>query len=1027
MPQKSHCAGSRGLLTRHMALMAALLLTPAFSWADVIISEYVEGSSFNKGLELYNTTMTPFDLDGNDCELRGFQNGAGSASYTIDLSLSVPAQDVIVIAHPDASFSGDVTANLEFNGDDAIGLYCGGSAVDIIGQIGNDPGSEWGTGLVSTRDNTIRRKSSVCIGDDNGADAFDPSVEWDGFANGTFDGLGMHTASCGPDITAPEITSVTPSTTGPTNATSIDFTVVFSEPVTDFVDPADVTVTHNGTASTQVSFMVISGSTHVVTVSGISGMGTFSLTVNANSVTDTAGNPNIDTLTSVDVTIDPNVMITTPEGLLLTEVVVGPDGAEFIEIHNSSGDSIDLSDVYLTDATFAGGAVYYYQIVNDAGGGGGFGDFHARFPGGSSIAAGTYQTIAINGSDAYQLAYGIMPDYELYEDGMADGVPDMLEAFSGSIAGQGALSDGEVAILYYWDGMTDLVADLDYVVWGDRNEAVDKTGVMIDGPDADMVASGYMNDTAIAEQAVIDSLPHVDGESWQRADLTEGLEIDSGGNGLEGHDETSEPFRLTWGAGTPTPGLGAGPDVVPPGPSILINEVNAVDSTDNEFIELFDGGVGNTSLSGLVMVMFDDSDISVAAIDLDGVSTNVNGYLIIGGVATTPDVALPQPLDDGAAAIAIYVGDAVDFSNGTAVTTDGLIDALVYDSGQPDQPGLLVLLQAAEPQVNEDENAAAASESMQRCPNGSGGRRITSTYAAVTPTLGMINASCPLGDYYANVIDTSAAQLRTTLHDTIDDHQWYPYSSGATDTWDILDMADENPADNQTILDVYRNAPYTKAGGGNSFYNREHTWPRSLGLGETGTPLNSSATDTHNLRLSDIGYNSDRGSKPFADCPMVSGCSELVTLDTNGQGGGSGVYPGNSNWHTDGTDGNMGSFEVWHDRRGDVARSIFYMDIRYEGGTHGGTGQSEPNLELTNDRNLIQSTTGSPAYMGLLSTLLQWHLDDPVDSREQDRNEVIFAFQGNRNPFVDHPEWIDCLYNDVCAMAGDDIFADGFE
>jgi len=104
-------------------------------------------------------------------------------------------------------------------------------------------------------------------------------------------------------------------------------------------------------------------------------------------------------------------------------------------------------------------------------------------------------------------------------------------------------------------------------------------------------------------------------------------------------------------------------------------------------------------------------------------------------------------------------------------------------------------------------------------------------------------------------------------------------------------------------------------------------------------------------------------------------------------------------------DGNGGSFEVWNHRKGDMARAVMYMAIRYEGGTDAATGQSEPDLELTDDRSKIVQTSSSPAYMGLLSTLVAWSQQDPPDAAERARNEVIYSFQGNRNPFIDHPEW----------------------
>jgi endonuclease I len=266
----------------------------------------------------------------------------------------------------------------------------------------------------------------------------------------------------------------------------------------------------------------------------------------------------------------------------------------------------------------------------------------------------------------------------------------------------------------------------------------------------------------------------------------------------------------------------------------------------------------------------------------------------------------------------------------------------------------------------------------------------------------------PPPGYYDTVDTTSSAALRDTLHAVIDDHTRLPYTSGSTDTWDVLEMAQENPALPFQILDVYKNASYTK---GSSSYNREHTWPVSLGFPNDGAD-NYPFTDCHMLRLCDAGYNTARSNRPYRFCAPT--CTEHTT-----DGGTIGVYPGESNWSS----GSFvtGTWETWWGRRGDVARGLLYADVRYAGGTHGVTAQPEPDLVLTDVQTLISnSQTGanlSTAYMGLRSVLLQWHLDDPVDAFEQDRNDVVFAFQGNRNPFVDHPEWVDCLFNGNCAGA----------
>lgn len=299
-------------------------------------------------------------------------------------------------------------------------------------------------------------------------------------------------------------------------------------------------------------------------------------------------------------------------------------------------------------------------------------------------------------------------------------------------------------------------------------------------------------------------------------------------------------------------------------------------------------------------------------------------------------------------------------------------------------------------------------------------------------------------DYYAGVDASSCTALRTTLHDKIDDHTGFPYSTTGTtitDTWDILVLADQNPLNSTEILEVYENAHYPKAVAGNANFNKEHTWPNSYGFnnldGYTGSvPQSSAFSDTHMLYLSDITYNSNRGSKPYADCPDTDGCTPDATLNYNGVGGGPVIYAsGNHNWKKTSASGEAyGSYEVWNHRKGDMARAVLYMDIRYEGGTATGgntVGQSEPDLVVTDDRNLIdsrRSTASGTAYMGLKSTLLAWHVADPPDEQERLRNDVIFSFQGNRNPFIDHPEWVECLFSCNCTVAPpDDIFENGFE
>ncbi len=170
--------------------------------SDLFISEYIEGSSYNKAIEIYNGTGASIDLAAGGYKIEMYFNGNTSASTNISLTGTVADGDVFVLAHSSAASAilaqTDQTSGASFfNGDDAIVLRSNAGIVDVIGQVGTDPGTQWGSGDLSTADNTLRRQTAVCAGDTVETDVFDPAAEWDGFANDTFDGLGSHTASCG--------------------------------------------------------------------------------------------------------------------------------------------------------------------------------------------------------------------------------------------------------------------------------------------------------------------------------------------------------------------------------------------------------------------------------------------------------------------------------------------------------------------------------------------------------------------------------------------------------------------------------------------------------------------------------------------------------------------------------------------------------------------------------------------------------------------------------------------------------------
>ncbi len=171
--------------------------------ADTLFfNEYVEGTSNNKALEIANPLTSAQNLGTLGCQVLIYSNGSATVTTTINLTGSVAAGDVYTLCNSSATFAvtpglcDQSTTNVNFNGDDAVELRCGLTTLDVIGQIGFDPGTEWGTGNDSTADNTLRRSCGITNGDPNGLDAFDPSIEYAGFATDDFTGLGS--AACAP-------------------------------------------------------------------------------------------------------------------------------------------------------------------------------------------------------------------------------------------------------------------------------------------------------------------------------------------------------------------------------------------------------------------------------------------------------------------------------------------------------------------------------------------------------------------------------------------------------------------------------------------------------------------------------------------------------------------------------------------------------------------------------------------------------------------------------------------------------------
>ncbi|MFH1808310.1 MAG: hypothetical protein ABIJ09_06190 [Pseudomonadota bacterium] len=262
-----------------------------------------------------------------------------------------------------------------------------------------------------------------------------------------------------------------------------------------------------------------------------------------------------------------------PPKLLLTELVTSPLAGEYVELYNPTDLVVSLENYYLSDVHT------YHQIPQSAPPSVSAGDFIARFPAGARIEPHTYEVVSLHNDLQYTGVYGATPgaDYKLHLDSSGDNSTRMREAFSGSIPGTDAspmLTDtNEMVVLFHWDGINDLVFDVDYVFYGAPaapNSPVNKSSVSAESDtDSDAVASDYQDDADFASATHLHAPEHASGLSIARVkydeigfDGSDHLQLTgcspSGShcNGISGEDETSEWSSLTWRVTTaPAPGM----------------------------------------------------------------------------------------------------------------------------------------------------------------------------------------------------------------------------------------------------------------------------------------------------------------------------------------------------------------------------------------------------------------------------------------------------------------------------------------
>lgn len=537
---------------------------------------------------------------------------------------------------------------------------------------------------------------------------------------------------------------------------------------------------------------------------------------------------------------------------------------------------------------------------------------------------------------------------------------------------------------------------------------------------------------------------------------------------------------------------------------VVINELDSdTPSTDDrEFIEL-KSTTPNFALDGYVLVFFNGNATSTTAnksyyaIDLDGLTTDANGIILIGNslISPAPDKIFPDNIiQNGADGVGLYLANASDFPEETLATTTNLVDALMYDTKDADATDLMALL-GVTTQYDEGLNDLQTTQSIQRKSDGtfetknptpganndgsgivfngititantsdknegdsfsitfttqtnvssdltfsftlnkasfttadftgnttvlipSGSNTFTTNITLVddvldegdevlqikigsipsqykrlndnieirvidndftvasfgtplNPTYGIVSSTAPTG-YYATLEGLSGTALKQAIQDIIANPS-VVHAHNYGDIIDILKTADQNPKNSNEVWLMYVEQSRSKlefqdTGINTGKWNREHIYPQSRGGFTDGT---ESIPDGINVWL------------PTDANDILAGHADAHHL--RAEDGAENSLRSNKDYGLTGYNGPSGTAGSW---KGDVARSVFYMAVRYNA------------LSVVNG-DIADTTVGQ---LGDLASLLTWNSLDPSDDFEMNRNNYIYTWQVNRNPFIDYPD-----------------------
>ena len=250
-------------------------------------------------------------------------------------------------------------------------------------------------------------------------------------------------------------------------------------------------------------------------------------------------------------------------------------------------------------------------------------------------------------------------------------------------------------------------------------------------------------------------------------------------------------------------------------------------------------------------------------------------------------------------------------------------------------------------------------------------------------------------NYYSDLAGiTNKEEFIDTLAEILSDAKRYSYGSDGTRAQ--LKYLDEDPNDTSKVICLYTGVSFSKSANGNT-WNQEHTWAKSHGFPDGTGNSWYAYSDLNHLRVTENSINSSRGNSDFFNVTNYTKKDSYGNYWTGSQ------------------------FEPRDAVKGDVARIMMYMDVRYDGVSPNTNGV---NLTLVNGNTSGSTKTGE---FGDLDTLLAWHEADPVDDYERRRNDRVYEVQGNRNPFIDHPEYANLIYGTNYDDENDDKFGVTYE